>query len=180
MKSLRKSRTRLQISTPIPLPSPTKSPSPSLPPHKVIRAISSPSLANPNHLPFQKGDFFYVTSDPDSDAPCYEAHNPVTGARGLVPKNMFEEFLKGTSVSVFSSSSSCPSPPHPVPKQHPRLHRPPQQHPRLHRPLQQPLLASRPSLAPRPSQDLKNSRLLCRRPPRFLCRARRRARCKSR
>jgi bud emergence protein 1 len=100
MKSLRKSLNgnkdthRLQISTPLPLPSISKPQSASLPPQKVIRALAPFKPQAPQQLPFQKGDFFYVTGDPDNDSPWYEAHNPVTGARGLVPKNMFEEFCK--------------------------------------------------------------------------------------
>ncbi|KAG9317619.1 hypothetical protein JVU11DRAFT_1829 [Chiua virens] len=118
IKSLRKNRTqshRLQISTPIPLPKP---PSSSLPPQKVIRAIASYAPDGPEQqLAFQKGDFFYVTGDPDTDGPWYEAHNPVTGARGLVPKNLFEEFLKSpSSASVllhfplsYLTPPSCPN-----------------------------------------------------------------------
>ncbi|KAH7931257.1 hypothetical protein BV22DRAFT_1190549 [Leucogyrophana mollusca] len=101
MKSLRKSLNgnkdthhRLQISTPLPLPSLSKPLSASLPPQKVIRAVSAYRPQAPQQLPFQKGDFFYVTGDPDSNGDWYEAHNPVTGARGLVPKSMFEEFCK--------------------------------------------------------------------------------------
>ncbi|KAG6333890.1 hypothetical protein ID866_5203 [Astraeus odoratus] len=100
MKSLRKSFNgnkdthRLQISTPLPLPSISKPLSASLPPQKVIRAIKSFSPTAPTQLPFEKGDFFYVTGDPDNFSPWYEAHNPVSGARGLVPKDMFEEFCK--------------------------------------------------------------------------------------
>lgn len=115
MKSLRKSRNgnrdihRLQISTPLPLP-PSSRPlaAASLPPQKVIRAIASCTPSTPQQLPFQKGDFFYVTGDPDNDGPWYQAHNPVTGARGLVPKNMFEEFLKSPSTASVLSSFSPP------------------------------------------------------------------------
>ncbi|KAH0840087.1 hypothetical protein J3R83DRAFT_1055 [Lanmaoa asiatica] len=107
MKTLRKSLNRdthrLQISTPLPIPQISKPPSSSLPPQKVIRAIASCRPTSPQQLPFQKGDFFYVTGDPDTNGPWYEAHNPVTGARGLVPKNMFEEFLKNPSSVVRAS-----------------------------------------------------------------------------
>ncbi|KAK2466412.1 hypothetical protein APHAL10511_002054 [Amanita phalloides] len=99
MKSLRKSLTggskdahRPSISTPLPLPAVSKPPSSILPPSKVIRAISAYKPQAPQELPFQKGDFFYVLND-DSQQ-WYEAHNPVTGSRGLVPKHLFEEFNK--------------------------------------------------------------------------------------
>ncbi|KIL68202.1 hypothetical protein M378DRAFT_72594 [Amanita muscaria Koide BX008] len=110
MKSLRKSLTgggrdshthRPLISTPVPLPSVSKPPSSILPPSKVIRAISAYRPQAPQELPFQKGDFFYVLNDDGGQ--WYEAHNPVTGSRGLVPRNMFEEFNK--SVSPYGSFS---------------------------------------------------------------------------
>ncbi|KAF8843187.1 hypothetical protein BDN67DRAFT_1030344 [Paxillus ammoniavirescens] len=117
MKSLRKSLNgnkdthRLQISTPLPLPSISKPQSASLPPQKVIRALAPFRPQAPQQLPFQKGDFFYVTGDPDNESPWYEAHNPVTGARGLVPKNMFEEFCKSpTTVRASRISVGLSSP----------------------------------------------------------------------
>ncbi|OAX39038.1 hypothetical protein K503DRAFT_769865 [Rhizopogon vinicolor AM-OR11-026] len=121
MKSLRKSLNggkdihRLEISTPLPLPSISKPQSASLPPQKVIRAITSYGSQTPQQLPFQKGDFFYVTGDPQSQGDWYEAHNPVTGARGLVPKSMFEEFCKSPAVRtsqivVTTNPPSLPSP----------------------------------------------------------------------
>ncbi|KAG6378879.1 hypothetical protein JVT61DRAFT_13160 [Boletus reticuloceps] len=92
MKTLRKSlyrdTHRLQISTPLPLSNGPQSAS--LPPQKVIRAIASCDPIAPDQLPFQKGDFFYVTADPGPDNPSYHVHNPVTGARGLVPKHLLK------------------------------------------------------------------------------------------
>ena len=98
MKSLRKSLSkeppRQPISTPLPLPGISK-PSPAVsPPQKVIRALSAYRPRAPQELPFQKGDFFYVLKDVDAEGAWYEAHNPVSGARGLVPRSMFEEFNK--------------------------------------------------------------------------------------
>jgi len=57
--------------------------------------VSNKSQA-PQELSFQKGDFFYVLKDVES-SPWFEAHNPVTGARGLVPRTMFEEFGKNAA-----------------------------------------------------------------------------------
>ncbi|KAG2043182.1 hypothetical protein BDR03DRAFT_990143 [Suillus americanus] len=121
MKSLRKSLNgtreihRLEISTPQPLPSVSKPQNASLPPQKVIRAIASYKPQGPQQLPFQKGDFFYVTGNVESQGDWYDAHNPVTGARGLVPKSMFEEFCKSpavrtSSISVAVNSPTLPSP----------------------------------------------------------------------
>ncbi|WWD22416.1 hypothetical protein CI109_106907 [Kwoniella shandongensis] len=62
------------------------------PPQKVIKALSSHRSTNPQELSYTKGDFWYVTSERDV---WYEALNPITGARGLVPKSEFEEFVKG-------------------------------------------------------------------------------------
>lgn len=109
MKSLRKSLNgngnrdihRLEISTPLPLPSVSKPQNASLPPQKVIRAIASYRPQGPQQLPFQKGDFFYVTGNVETQGDWYDAHNPVTGARGLVPKSMFEEFCKSPASVQF-------------------------------------------------------------------------------
>jgi bud emergence protein 1 len=103
MKSLRKSLNgnkdslRSQISTPQPLPPVSKPPSAILPPQKVIRALSAYRPQAPQELPFKKGDFFYVLRDVDDQGAWYEAHNPVSGARGLVPRSMFEEFNKNAA-----------------------------------------------------------------------------------
>lgn len=105
MKSIRKSLNgnkdsiRNQISTPIPLPNVSKPPSAILPPQKVIKALSPYRPTAPQELSFKKGDFFYVIRDLE-DGMYYEAHNPVSGARGLVPKAMFEEFNKNPIPSV--------------------------------------------------------------------------------
>ena len=110
MKSLRKSlnnnreSSRPQISTPLPLPSVSKPPSAILPPQKVIRALSSYRSQAPQELSFSKGDFFYVLKDADDSGTWYEAHNPVTGARGLVPRTLFEEFGKSAAPYVPSLS----------------------------------------------------------------------------
>ncbi|KAG0702305.1 hypothetical protein DFH29DRAFT_921674 [Suillus ampliporus] len=114
MKSLRKSLNgnrethRLEISTP--LPSISKPQSASLPPQKVIRAIASYRPQGPQQLLFQKGDFFYVTGNTDTQGDWYEAHNPVSGARGLVPKSMFEEFCKSPASNLPSPTSPPRSP----------------------------------------------------------------------
>ena len=73
-----------------------------LPPQKVIRALSTHRPRAAQELPFKKGDFFYVNGSvtgPDGQ-PWYEAHNPATGARGLVPCAMFEEFSKPNTACV--------------------------------------------------------------------------------
>ncbi|KIY71782.1 hypothetical protein CYLTODRAFT_441026 [Cylindrobasidium torrendii FP15055 ss-10] len=116
MKSLRKSlnnkdAVRSHISAPSPLPSVSKPATSIQPPKKVIRALATSQTTVAQGLSFNKGDFFYVTKDVDS---WYEAHNPATGARGLVPKDLFEEFGKGGNTSnrnTISSNSMQPQSP---------------------------------------------------------------------
>lgn len=100
MKALRKSLNNKDshqpyISTPLP---PVSRPSAAVvPPQKVIRATSSYRSPTPQQLSFQRGDFFYVIREVAEGGSWYEAHNPVTGSRGLVPKSMFEAFNKGAA-----------------------------------------------------------------------------------
>jgi bud emergence protein 1 len=83
------------ISTPLP---PISKPSAAVaPPQKVIRATSSYRSPTPQQLSFHQGDFFYVIREVLEGGSWYEAHNPVTGSRGLVPKAMFESFNKGAA-----------------------------------------------------------------------------------
>lgn len=83
------------ISTPIPAVS---KPTPSIqPPKKVIRALEDHRPQAPHELGFQKGDFFHVVNEMSQGDGWYEANNPMTGARGLVPKSKFEEFNKSNA-----------------------------------------------------------------------------------
>jgi hypothetical protein len=110
MKSLRKSfgaNKEVPISSPLP---PLSRPGPTTvqPPMKVIRAIQSHRSNSPHQLSFEKGDFFHVLNDP-KDGEWYEAHNPSTGARGLVPVHMFESFARGSSTYVRYTTLLLPS-----------------------------------------------------------------------
>lgn len=112
MKSLRKSlngnkeSSKLTISTPLPIPTLSKPPTAILPPQKVIRALTTYEKQAPQELSFWKGDFFYVLRDAE-DSAWYEAHNPVTGARGLVARAMFEEFSKNAIPYVSGIPLQC-------------------------------------------------------------------------
>ena len=64
------------------------------PPKLVIRAIRDYRSASPHELSFHKGDFFHVITDPAPDAEWFEASNPMTNARGLVPANHFDVLSK--------------------------------------------------------------------------------------
>lgn len=59
------------------------------PPTRVIRAIHNYSAASRNELSFNEGDFFHVVSD-DGGEDWFDAANPLTGARGLVPATHFQ------------------------------------------------------------------------------------------
>ncbi|TBU32167.1 hypothetical protein BD311DRAFT_655294 [Dichomitus squalens] len=100
MKSLRKSlngnKDHHHISTPSsPLPALSKPSTAVQPPKKVIRALGPYKSNAPQELSFEKGDFFHVLHD--NGGLWYEAHNPMTGSRGLVPSHLFEEFTKGAA-----------------------------------------------------------------------------------
>ncbi|EJD01301.1 uncharacterized protein FOMMEDRAFT_89426 [Fomitiporia mediterranea MF3/22] len=107
------------ISTPIPAVS--KPTSAIQPPKKVIRALDDHRPPHPlNELSFSKGDFFYVINEIDQGPGWYEANNPMTGARGLVPRSKFEVFNKSNAAlqmaqaagrSPFPKSPGLTSPP---------------------------------------------------------------------
>ncbi|THH33713.1 hypothetical protein EUX98_g441 [Antrodiella citrinella] len=114
MKTLRKSlngHKEHHISSPVsPLPSLSKPIGAIQPPRKVIRAVKGHRAAAPQELSFEKGDFFHVVNDV-GHGQWYEAHNPVTGARGLVPCDLFEEFAKGgTPRSAHTTTPKLTSP----------------------------------------------------------------------
>lgn len=113
MKSLRRSLVNkdppsgnVRISTPLSLPPVSKPPSALQPPTRVIKAVQSYRSQAPQELSFVKGDFFHVVRDVDrGNSQWYEAHNPMTGARGLVPRNVFEEFGKANAAQVATVSA---------------------------------------------------------------------------
>ena len=104
MRVFRKPRERgpsiHKISTPIGSPTLSKAVNNLPPPTRVIRATSKYRSQAPQQLSFEKGDFFHVVRDVDNQGLWYEAHNPVNGARGLVPRAMFEEFSKPSTMYV--------------------------------------------------------------------------------
>ena len=77
-------------------------------PKKVIRALydyNPPTEHNSSstELAFTKGDFFHVIGQ-ENDSQWYEASNPATGARGLVPVDYFE--VLGKTIRHASSAST--------------------------------------------------------------------------
>lgn len=116
MKSLRRSLNNRDsagtppISPPVAFPALHKPSAAFQPPKKVIRALQSYRPNAAQELGFSKGDFFHVVSEMNG---WFEAHNPVSGARGLVPKDYFEEFSKNNAASHISTTpvSNPRSPP---------------------------------------------------------------------
>lgn len=88
------------------------------PPKAVIRAIASYRARSLQELTFEAGDFFHVTGERGgsaSDGPeWFEAANPLTGARGLVPAHCFqllgrnekENSMRGASAGSGAVSTS--------------------------------------------------------------------------
>ncbi|CBQ69541.1 related to Protein scd2/ral3 [Sporisorium reilianum SRZ2] len=70
------------------------------PPKLVIRAIRDYRSSSPHELSFHKGDFFHVITDPAPDAEWFEASNPMTNARGLVPANHFDVLPKSNRANA--------------------------------------------------------------------------------
>ena len=64
------------------------------PPKKVIRAVTSVKSRSPQELSFEAGDFFHVVGERidnvTGEVEWFDAANPLTGARGLVPANCFQ------------------------------------------------------------------------------------------
>lgn len=59
------------------------------PPKRVIRAINDYTARSSHELSFAQGDFFHVVSD-DGGEDWFDAANPMTGARGMVPADCFQ------------------------------------------------------------------------------------------
>ncbi|CAZ84756.1 unnamed protein product [Tuber melanosporum] len=74
------------------------------PPKKVIRASFDYTAASDLELSFSKGDFFHVIGRED-DPEWYEACNPASNARGLVPVPYFQTLGKGGRGSQDSAAS---------------------------------------------------------------------------
>ncbi|KAF0354652.1 phosphatidylinositol-3-phosphate-binding protein bem1 [Gigaspora margarita] len=101
----RRSVSKDKISTPIA----TKAPPPSiLPPKKVIKALYDYTANGPNELSFSKGDFFHVVGN-ENDPNWYDACNPATNVRGLVPVSYFQVLEKSGRSIVDDKVDSGPN-----------------------------------------------------------------------
>ncbi|KAI9254013.1 hypothetical protein BY458DRAFT_589524 [Sporodiniella umbellata] len=89
-----------KISMPYAVASPTKIETPK----KIIKALYDHRGQGPHELSFQKGDFFHVIGR-ENDAEWYEASNPATNSRGIVPVHCFQ-VIERTALSKRPTSSS--------------------------------------------------------------------------
>lgn len=82
-------------------------------PKKVIKALHDYDPTGPDQLAFAKGDFFHVVSREDDEI-WYEACNPATGAKGLVPVKYFQALGKSEPGRdrMSSGSTIAGKPPH--------------------------------------------------------------------
>ncbi|BGP48475.1 bud emergence protein 1 [Rhodotorula kratochvilovae] len=137
MKGIRRSLNKERIGAPsgavktsVPPPSaygqrPTAAPAPA-PPKRVIRATAAYRARGAQELSFEEGDFFHVVSD-EGGEDWFDAANPMTGMRGLVPashfqvlgRNVRETQLQGpgkkSSIGSSGDGGSGPSSPHDAP-----------------------------------------------------------------
>src|SRR5271167_4981646 len=75
------------------------------PPKKVIRAIRDYVPQSSRELAFSRGDFFHVIGA-ENDRNWYEACNPATNMRGLVPVDYFEVLGKTVGTPSLASTMS--------------------------------------------------------------------------
>ncbi|GAA5975465.1 hypothetical protein JCM11641_004273 [Rhodosporidiobolus odoratus] len=102
MKGIRRSLNKDRIGAPTPTYSSSNKPSTAIPiaqavrpqaapapPKRVIRATGPYDAQTPQELSFAAGDFFHVVSE-EGGEDWFDAANPMTGARGLVPAGHFQ------------------------------------------------------------------------------------------
>lgn len=81
------------------------------PPKLVIRAVKDYRSTAPHELSFHKGDFFHVINESSTNPDWFEACNPVTNARGLVPASHFDVLSKSTRAPTSVAGPGAVSPP---------------------------------------------------------------------
>ncbi|CEP17628.1 hypothetical protein [Parasitella parasitica] len=98
-KSLRR-RTKAKISTPVAQVNALESPK------KIIKALYDYQAKGPQEISFKKGDFFHVTGR-ENDTDWFEACNPASNLKGIVPVPLFQVIDKtDRSLAVDRPSSS--------------------------------------------------------------------------
>lgn len=84
LRSARRSLVKNKISTPTHAPANVLST-----PKKIIKALYDYLAQGPHELSFSRGDFFHVTNR-ENDTHWFEACNPATNSKGLVPVSYFQ------------------------------------------------------------------------------------------
>jgi bud emergence protein 1 len=123
MKGIRRSLNKDRIGAPagatkngvaLPANNAPRPQAPPTPPKAVIRATASYRAQSPQELSFEEGDFFHVVSD-DGGEDWFDASNPMTGKRGMVPaehfqvlgRNARETSMQGRQAKKLSSGSAA-------------------------------------------------------------------------
>ena len=65
------------------------------PPQLVIKAVGSYKATKAGELSFDAGVFYHVPNLEKGGRDYYEAHDPLKGTRGLVPRHLFEPLKRG-------------------------------------------------------------------------------------
>lgn len=76
------------------------------PPKKIIRALYDYRPQGPGELKFQKGDFLYVTGSENSQE-WYEAYDPPSNMRGVVPVSYFEVVSRKDTIPTVPINSAA-------------------------------------------------------------------------
>ena len=87
LRSARRSLVKNKISTPLSYP--TTFHSSISAPKKIIKALYDYQAQGPHELSFKQGDFFHVTAR-ENDEHWFEACNPATSSKGIVPVSYFQ------------------------------------------------------------------------------------------
>ncbi|CAM0135515.1 bud emergence protein 1 [Umbelopsis sp. WA50703] len=104
LQSARRSLLKEKISTPVSFP--TRHTPSIAPPKKVIKALYDYEAKGPQELSFSQGDFFHVVGK-ENDRQWYEACNPATNSKGLVPVNFFQVLEKAER--ILNDGNSIPT-----------------------------------------------------------------------
>lgn len=104
LQSARRSLLKEKISTPVSFP--TRHTPSIAPPKKVIKALYDYQAKGPHELSFSQGDFFHVVGK-ENDRQWYEACNPATNSKGLVPVNFFQVLEKAER--ILNDGNSIPT-----------------------------------------------------------------------
>lgn len=75
-------------------------------PQKVIKALYKYEVQGPGEIGFEKGDFFHVIAEEENG--WYQASNPMTHAKGMVPASYFEVFNRSRPITTDNPAITSP------------------------------------------------------------------------